>query len=181
METAPRRRGVFPGSFNPLTVAHLDIAKRAREQHGLESIDLIVSLVALGKPTPPGPAIEDRVQLIEQDLIDIPWLSVKTTPYQLIADISNGYDAVIMGADKWQQVNDPSYYHSITDRDEAIARLPKIIVVADRSGYPTSTDYHLETDASLGDVSSTEARAGNRSMMAPAAAAHWQDEDPDQS
>lgn len=174
MESRPPRRGVFPGSFNPLTVAHLAIADQARETMNLDSIDLIVSRVALDKPTPPGPSLDDRVALIERDLSDRDWLSIKTTEHQLIADIADGYDVVIMGADKWAQVNEVSYYGSAHERDLAVERLPEVIV-ADRSGFVTPENLRLATEESLHGVSSTAARAGDRSIMAPVAAEEWRD------
>ena len=170
------RRGVFPGSFNPLTVAHLEIARRARDDYQLDEVHLTVSEVALDKPTPPGPSLPDRIALIERDLVETPWLSVRTTSAMLIADIAMDYDAVIMGADKWQQVNDASYYGSDQDRDEAVARLPEVIV-ADRTNYDTPHEHRLKTSEAIHDVSSTKAREGDRSMMAPEAAVHWHDGD----
>ncbi len=174
MESSPTRRGVFPGSFNPLTVAHLAVAEQARRDHNLDSIDLVVSVIALDKPTPPGPPIDERIALIEKDLAETSWLSVSTTEHQLIADIASGYDVVIMGADKWMQVNNVSYYGSIEARDAALSRLPDV-VVADRTGFSTPDELRLTTDPTFHDVSSTQARAGDRSIMAPRAAREWHD------
>ncbi len=41
--------GVYPGSFDPPTVAHLAIAEAARDQAGLDRVVLAVSRAALGK------------------------------------------------------------------------------------------------------------------------------------
>lgn len=174
MESQPPRRGVFPGSFNPLTVAHLAIAHQARQKHNLDSITLVVSAEALGKPTPPGPPLSERIALIERDVAHLDWLSVEMTDRQLIVDIAMGYDVVVMGADKWVQVNDLSYYGSASERDAAVERLPEV-VVADRTGFSPPKDLRLATDESLHDVSSTAARSGDRSIMAPIAAEEWQD------
>lgn len=166
------RRGVFPGSFNPLTIAHLEIASRARESMDLDEVHIVVSRTALDKPDPPGPSFEERIALLEADAEDIEWLHVSTTEDQLIADIAAGYDVVIMGADKWEQVNDLRYYRGEAARDDALARLPQV-VVAPRSGTETPDALRLETDAAIHSVSSTEARTGNRALMAPMAAAGW--------
>ena len=45
----PMIRGVYPGSFDPLTVAHLAIAEAAQRAAHLDRIDLTLSRVALGK------------------------------------------------------------------------------------------------------------------------------------
>lgn len=166
------RRGVFPGSFNPLTIAHLEIARKARASHALEEVVLVVSAVALDKPAPPGPSLAERVALIEADLVDEPGLRVETTELQLIVDIAQGYDVVIMGADKWHQINDVRYYDSPSHREEALQRLPQV-VVAQRTGAAVPDELLLETDSSIHDVSSTQARTGRRDLMAPRAAALW--------
>jgi len=175
MPATENRRGVFPGSFNPLTVAHLEVARQAREQHSLDEVHLVVSKVALDKPTPPGPSFDDRIALIEADAEAFDWLSVVTTELQLIADIAVGYDVVIMGADKWRQVNDEQYYQSSSDRDAAIARLPTV-VVATRSGDDAPDGLRLETGIEFHGVSSTEAREGKPGLMAPHAAENWRQE-----
>lgn len=175
MVSSHMRRGVFPGSFNPLTIAHLEIARTARIDHSLDEVDLVVSAVALDKPSPPGPPIADRIALIEADLVDEPWLRIQTTELQLIVDIAHGYDVVIMGADKWHQVNDARYYRSPAERDEAIARLPQV-VVAPREGSTTPEHLRLETDDEIHDISSTDARNGRRDLMAPKAAELWTDD-----
>ena len=172
MATPKLRRGVFPGSFNPLTVAHLEIAQRAKEEHDLDEVHLTVSRVALDKPSPPGPPFEERIAIIEDDAAEFDWLTVTTTDQQLIVDIADGYDVVIMGADKWEQVNDSSYYKSATDRDDALARLPQVVVAA-RTGSHVPEELLLETDEQFHGVSSTQARAGNRDAMAPRASERW--------
>ena len=174
MTFASSRRGVFPGSFNPLTIAHLEVAEQARREHRLDVVDLVVSQVALDKPAPPGPSFEERIALLDADAAAYDWLFVKTTEQKLIVDIADGYDVVIMGADKWIQVNNASYYDSADARDAALDRLPTV-VVATRSGLEIVGAEVLETDEAVHDVSSTSARAGDRDLMAPKAAEGWFD------
>ncbi len=166
------RRGVYPGSFNPLTLAHLEIARIARDVHRLDEVDLVVSSVALDKPTPPGPPLDDRIELIRADLAEHDWLSVHRTDDQLIVDIAVGYDVVIMGADKWEQVNDVRYYESAQARDDALARLPTL-AVARREGSSVADDIALPLSERLQRMSSSAARAGKREDMAPEASKRW--------
>ena len=166
------RRGVFPGSFNPLTVAHLAIAEAARELHDLDEVHLAVSRIALDKPEPPGPSFDDRISLIAADAAAHEWLSVVTTDAQLIADIAAGYDVVIMGADKWEQVNDVRYYDDAAAMVAAVARLPTV-VVATRDGAVAPAEHALAMPAEMRRISSTAARAGNREQMAPRAREDW--------
>ncbi len=116
--------GAYPGTFNPPTVAHLAIAEAALEQGALDHLDLVVSTVPLGKD-PTGPSLEARVAILEAIAASRPGLGVRVTERQLIAEVAAGYDAVVVGVDKWLQIIDPGWYEgSVVARDEAVARLP---------------------------------------------------------
>ena len=92
------RLGVYPGSFNPPTVAHLEIALTAREHHGLHRVDFAVSTITLGKESVMRPPFEERLAVIEASIADVDGLGLIVTEHQLIADIAGGYDVVVMGA-----------------------------------------------------------------------------------
>ena len=47
--TARETRGVYPGSFDPPTIAHVAIAEAAVRAGALDRLDLAISRVALGK------------------------------------------------------------------------------------------------------------------------------------
>ena len=153
--------GVYPGTFDPPTVAHLAVARAARRHAGLERIDLVVSQVGLGKePDGVTPAPLRARRLVEATKT-LPWLQVRVTDKQLIADIAAGYDAVILGADKWSQINDPSWYGSSEARDAALGRLPRVLV-APRSPFPLPVGKAeaLDVDEAYWEVSSTAVRDG---------------------
>lgn len=151
------RVGVYPGSFNPLTVAHVEIARVARETHDLDVVRLIVSRVALDKESPAGPTFRERIAALQTQAETTPWLEVDTTDKQLIADIAEGYDVVIMGADKWYQLHEERYYDSPVARDAAVARLPTT-AIAPRTGYRLPDGVALAIDERFWGVSSTLAR-----------------------
>jgi hypothetical protein len=167
--------GAYPGTFSPPTVAHLAVADAARRQGGLDRIDLIVSQVALGKEDLAVPTLTHRLQVLEEVAASRPWLGVRVTTSQLIVDVAVGYDAVVLGADKWAQVVDPGWYEdSERGRDAAVARLPRVLV-APRPPFPVPPDSPrvvvLNVDASHAGVSATAARAGRHEWMLPEAAA----------
>jgi predicted RNA-binding protein with PIN domain len=126
--------------------------------------------VALGKEY--ARDVERRRRALERLVGDRPDLAVVVTDAQLVADIASGYDAVVMGADKWAQVNDEHWYDSAAARDAAVDRLP-LVLVAPRSGYDVTADGErvrlLDVDAGLGDISSSAARAGAHHLVAGAA------------
>jgi phosphopantetheine adenylyltransferase len=174
--------GCYPGSFNPPTVAHLAIAERVLRVAGLARVDLVVSRVALGKEDVEVPALEDRVAVLETVAATRPWLGVRVTGDRLLVDIARGYDVLVVGADKWAQVNDAAWYSTVEARDEAVRSLPRVFVVP-RAGYSVEGAEVLELDDDHGHVSSTAARDGRVDLMLPEAAAFdvatgaWSDPD----
>ncbi|MEM7141456.1 MAG: hypothetical protein AAF548_10535 [Actinomycetota bacterium] len=169
------RIGVYPGSFNPPTRAHLEIALAARDMHGLVRVDLAVSAIALGKAEAPGPLLPQRLTVIRASIEGIDGLGLIVTEKQLIADIAHGYDVVVMGADKWAQVNDPAWYDDDhTARDIALARLPGL-ALAPRPPHVIPDEHRLPVADDLLEISSTAAREGRHEWMTDAArdSGHW--------
>jgi len=164
--------GCYPGSFNPPTIAHLAVAEAAHSQCGLTRLDLVVSRVALGKAAPAGPRFEDRIAVLDTIAGSRPWLGVRVTDAQLLVDVAAGYDVVVLGADKWAQVVDPTWYDgSIAARDAALARLPEV-VVAPRPPWPVPPGRGLLLLEDVHrPVSATGARTVEPAWMAPEAAA----------
>ena len=157
--------GVFPGSFDPLTVAHLAIADAAVSRFGLARLDMVMSRVALAKEHGGHASISARVAAIEA--AGRPWLRALVTDRGLIADIAEGYDVCVVGADKWHQLHDVSFYDSVKARDVALSRLP-LVTVAPRTGFPLpgAGAVVLEVPEEYHNVSSTGARAGKEEWHA---------------
>ena len=161
--------GVFPGSFDPLTTAHLAVAEAAVAALGLERLDLVMSEVALAKEAGAHSGLDERLAAIEAAAATRPWLGARVTDRRLIADIAEGYDACVVGADKWHQLQDVAFYGTEADRDAALARLP-VLLVAPREGValpPASPGVVvLVVDATFHEVSSTGVRAGREDWRA---------------
>ena len=168
--------GAYPGTFNPPTVAHLAIAEAAWQQGGLDRLDLVVSAVPLGKELP-HPPLEVRVSVLEAIAASRPWLGVQVTDRQLISEVAAGYDAIVIGVDKWLQIIDPAWYGgSLVARDQAVAVLPRVLLVA-RPPNPLPAvlpegSLLLAVSADYDGVSSSAVRAGRREWMAAEAAAY---------
>ena len=166
---ATPRRGVYPGTFNPPTVAHLAVADAARAQRGLHTVDLVLSRRPINKEHVEVPSFADRVAVLEAVSRRIGWLQVKITEATLIVDIAEGYDVVIMGADKWEQVKDPRYYADDVARDDAVRRLPEV-ALAPRPPVNIPIGMALHLPDHFGEVSSSAVRAGHAHWMLPEAA-----------
>lgn len=162
------RRAVFPGSFDPLTVAHLAIADAVRHQLAVDTVDLVISHVALGKEDRAS-AVQDRVDAIRGFREHRPWLDATATRAQLLVDIAHGYDVLVLGADKWHQIHDVRFYGgSRRARDEALSRLPAV-AIAPRAGSDVPAGDRvqlLRLPAEHREVSSTAVRAGREHWRA---------------
>ena len=166
------RVGVYPGSFNPITIAHVAIAHAALEQCDLGRVDLVMSRVALAKEDVTRPRLEDRLAVVQAALDGDRRLAVRITDDRLLVHIAAGYDVLILGADKWQQIQDPAWYGgSNAARDHALARLPEVVVAPRPPFASGAAGRTLRLPAHHGSVSSTDARTGRREWMHPAAAA----------
>ena len=167
-------RGVYPGTFNPPTVGHIEIVRAAFDQLRLERLDLVVSRRPLAKQVGERPTLDERIEVIRSSVSAIPGVSVVVTEHQLIADIAAGYDTVVMGADKWVQLHDVAFYEDDAHRARALASLPRLAVV-DRGEVRLPPHVVLDVAADIDEISSTGARTGRWEWMTDEALAsgHW--------
>jgi hypothetical protein len=156
------RVAAYPGTFDPPTIAHLAVAEAAWRTCEVDRVDLVLSTDPIGKPSPT--SLDERVDALEALAARRPWLGVAVSEHRLIADVCQGYDVVVLGADKWAQVLDPSYHPSEVDWRASLDRLP-LVAVARRGGLPIEGDV-LILDVDLGEVSSSAVRAGRTEWKA---------------
>ena len=137
------------------------VAEAAVKQAGLDRLDLVVSRVALGKEDLPVSTLEHRVRVLQAVAATRPWLGVVVTDASLVTDIALGYDAVVMGADKWRQVTDPAWYDGdAAARDAAVARLPLVLVAPRGEDRPEGVQL-LDLHEAHRHVSATAVRDGH--------------------
>jgi len=161
---------VFPGSFNPPTTAHLAISEAVVVQHHLDVLVWSVSRVALAKEDVQRPRLVDRIAVLEDMAEKLDWLEISVTEAQLLSEIAAGFDVIVMGADKWQQIHDPVFYgDDPSRRDASIAALPTVAIAA-RPPHGCPADIVLDLPDWVGAVSSTQARTTDPALMAPEAA-----------
>jgi nicotinic acid mononucleotide adenylyltransferase len=161
-------RAAFPGSFDPLTIAHLGIAEIARDRLDLDRVDMVISVVALAKEERAGLRLQERVDAIRLARLTRPWLDVLVTDLQYVSDIAEPYDVVIVGADKWNQLHDVRFHPSPEAHEAALAKLPRPLIVP-RPPWPVPEEHRLDVPDHLTDVSATAVREGRAEWMAPEA------------
>lgn len=144
------RVGCYPGSFDPPTVAHVAIAEAAVRQGGLDRLELVLSRTALGKEGRERSPVEERAAALEAMGFE-----VRITDERLVAEIAEGYDVLVVGADKYLQLLDPAWYPTLEAHTAALAGLPRVLV-APRAGceLPPGVEL-LDVDPEHHHVSST--------------------------
>ncbi len=168
---------MYPGSFDPPTIAHVHLAETAIAQLGLDRVDFALSARTLGKDDSRLRPIDDRMAELTAISSGNARIGVTMTPHSLVADIAEGYEVIILGADKWHQVLDPVWYAGTDARNEALQRLPLVALAArppwTMPGEDASADppvgvdvVILDTDPSHHPVSATDVRAGREEWRA---------------
>ncbi len=163
---AAPRRAVYPGSFNPPTIAHLDLSHAVVEQRRVDVVVWSLSRVALGKENHDGPTVEERFVVMSQVAKEYSWLEIQVTDDQLLTDIAQGFDVLVMGADKWEQINELKWYDGDSAaRAAALAALPEL-AIASRQKHLAPAEFEVQLEG-VELVSSSAARAGAHHLMLP--------------
>jgi nicotinic acid mononucleotide adenylyltransferase len=179
-----KRVGVLSGSFNPLTRAHLELAREAKESFQLDSVLFALSLVTIDKERVEGISLEDRLLLLSTVAGELGWASVVAVNRGLYFEQARALRSLfggkarlffIVGMDKVMQIFDPRYYE---DRDKALAalfteasliaahrapwgeeELQQLLSRPENCGYEDRV-YFLDLPGELGRVSSSAIRSG---------------------
>ena len=112
--------------------------------------------------------MEERRTVLDRVAIDHTWLAVNVVDARLVADLAGDYDVVVMGADKWHQLHDPSFYEDGTAMAKALSRLPTC-AVAPRDGLEVPPEVLLKVPRWVARQSSTAAAATEPWTMLSAA------------
>lgn len=123
------RVGVLPGSFNPPTVAHLELARAARRRFDLDTVAFSLGSVIVDKERVEGLCREDRLLLLSLLTADDVRTAAVVVNRGLYSEQAPAFRACfgddadlwfIVGMDKVLQIFDPRYYE---DRDAALDML----------------------------------------------------------
>lgn len=126
---AARRVGLFPGSFNPLTHAHIALADAARRQGGLDVLAWSIAARTIDKEGVTRATIPDRLAQLAAYARWVPndavvlfnrGLYVEQVEALQTLTMEQAELFIIVGFDKIVQILDPHYYQ---DRDVALVEL----------------------------------------------------------
>ncbi len=182
IRSTPHRIGVLCGSFNPLTLAHTELADQACRTFQLDQLLFTLAKVTVNKEHVIGLGLEDRLLLLLLYTAQRPKTGVALVNRGLYVEQAQAFCAIfgqqvalffIVGMDKLIQILDARYYQ---DRETALAQLFSLtsLVVANRgemgrrafddllnqpANRPYQADVHfLALPESVGNLSSTAVR-----------------------
>jgi len=177
------RVGVFAGSFNPLTQAHVALANAARRAAGLDALVWACAAASVDKEQVERAALVDRLAQMRAFVAGRRGEALVLLNRGLYVDEARTIRALlapsaeltlIVGYDKIVQIFDPKYY---ADRDDALRKLFSLarLLVAPRAGegpqalaallaQPENRPFarhvgYFDVPAGYAHDSSTEARA----------------------
>ena len=83
-------RGIYPGSFDPVTYGHLDIIRRS-----CQMVDELIVGVLYNKAKMPLFSVEERVRMLEEATKDLP--KVKVVPFEgLLVEFARKMEAKVV-------------------------------------------------------------------------------------
>ncbi|HKV41749.1 MAG TPA: nicotinate-nicotinamide nucleotide adenylyltransferase [Blastocatellia bacterium] len=150
----PSSIGVFASSFNPVTVAHMELMTRARARFALDEV-LALASVANADKTSYECGLANRLEMLELAVDAAKGVSIGVSSTGFFVDMISALKAVypngpgihfITGFDTLVRILDADgkyvsrYYNRFNDRREVLEYLLKNsrVIVAERSGYGES-------------------------------------------
>lgn len=182
IKASGRRLGIFSGSFNPLTVAHIEMIEAAQKKYNLDEVLLILAKANVDKGVF-GLSLADRLLMLKEYTANRKDFSVAACSHgkfiekieALMAAYPPGtHFSFIVGYDTFIRLFDPKYY---TDLHSALEVLFNqcCFIVANRQDYDVDAvkrmmadpDYHryaegidlIELPDFYAEISSTDIRS----------------------
>jgi nicotinate-nucleotide adenylyltransferase len=161
------RLGILPGTFNPVTVAHLAVA-----QAGLSAVDEVVFLLPRAFPHKPytGASFEDRIEMLQSVLPRDSRFSIASSQSGLFKDIAAEYRAdfgsgtqlsFLCGRDAAERI--ATWDYGEPRAFQSMLRQFNLLVAARHGEYEVPDELHdaivpLELRGPYDHVSSSEVR-----------------------
>ena len=145
------RIGLYPGTFDPVTLGHLDIIKRA-----CVLVDRLVIGVAINRDKGPLFTLEERVEMIERNLEKIEWsgAEIVVEPFEnLLIDKADqvGAQLIIRGL---RAVSDFEYEYQLVGMNRAMNdRVETVFLMAEAKHQAIASRLVKEIARLNGDVS----------------------------
>ena len=147
------RVGLYPGTFDPITMGHLDIIGRA-----LKLVDKLIIGVAVNEAKKPLFSLEERVSIVEQDTADLPNprnVTIEVRPFDNLlmhfAETCN-VNVIVRGL---RAVSDFEYEFQMTAMNEQLNReIETVFLMADVQHQAVASRLVKEIAKLGGDITS---------------------------
>lgn len=147
------RVGLYPGTFDPITMGHLDIIGR-----GIKLVDKLIIGVAVNEAKKPLFSLEERVAIVEQEVSELPNprnIEIKAKPFDNLlmhfAEACNAH-VIIRGL---RAVSDFEYEFQMTAMNEQLNReIETVFLMADVQHQAVASRLVKEIAKFGGDISS---------------------------
>jgi pantetheine-phosphate adenylyltransferase len=127
------RTGVYPGTFDPITLGHLDIIRR-----GVHLVDRLVIGVTTNPSKEPMFTVEERMDMVRREISDIPGVTVVEFD-SLLMDFaeSQGASLILRGL---RAVADFEYEYQMAGMNQQLNdRIETVFLMADVSLQPIAS------------------------------------------
>ena len=144
--SAPRI-GLYPGTFDPLTLGHLDIIRR-----GARLVDRLIIGVTTNASKTPMFSVEERVEMVEREVAGIPGDITVVTFDSLLVEFAaaQGAQVVIRGI---RGVTDFEYEYQLTGMNRQLdSTIDTVFLMADVSLQPIASKLVKEIALYGGDI-----------------------------
>jgi pantetheine-phosphate adenylyltransferase len=142
------RIGVYPGTFDPITLGHMDIIKR-----GAALVDELIIGVTTNAAKSPMFADEERIAMVEREVAAIGNASIRVVGFNsLLMDfaVAQGASVVIRGI---RGVTDFEYEYQLTGMNRQLnASIETVFLMADVSLQPIASRLVKEIALYGGDI-----------------------------
>ena len=176
-----RRVGILPAAFNPVTLAHLEMARQGVRQYGLDEVLFLLPRV-LPHKIYSGAGFEQRVEMLQAALAAEPQFSIGSTDQGLFLDIARACRPVygpeaelffLCGCDAAERIVNWDYGDGPWFADQL--REFQMLVAPRGGPYVVPPEYTgeihlLDLAPEFEEVSSTAAREGIERFVPPAVA-----------
>jgi len=130
---AKERVGVYPGTFDPITLGHLDIIRR-----GAHLVDRLVIGVTTNPSKEPMFSVAERMEMVRREVADVPGVSVVEFD-SLLMDFaeSQGASLILRGL---RAVADFEYEYQMAGMNQQLNdRIETVFLMADVSLQPIAS------------------------------------------
>ncbi len=140
------RTGVYPGTFDPLTLGHMDIIRR-----GAKLVDRLVIGVTTNPSKSPMFTVEERMTMVVRETVDIAGIEVVTFD-SLLMDFAEraGASVIVRGL---RAVADFEYEYQMAGMNQQLnSRIETVFLMADVSLQPIASRLVKEIALYGGDI-----------------------------